>query len=264
MEYQSSLRRRLSLVERISKHWLGMFLVVFGLWNIVPFLAPVLMKVGWESGGKAVYTAYAPFCHQMAQRSFFFFGEKIMYNADELPVAAGGTTADALIFRQYKGDPQFGWKVAWSDRMVYMYGSVWLMALLYAWRRRYRQPRPISLVAFGVLLLPMVIDGGTHALSDLGGLSGGFRYTNHWLATLTGHLLPEWFYVGDSLGSFNAWMRLLSGITFGMACVWLAFPYIDRGMQATEQQINERYVRLDELEEHLNAEREKLLAQHKP
>jgi uncharacterized membrane protein len=251
---QSSPQPRRTLAERIPKHWLAIFLLVFGLWNIVPFFAPVLMKVGWESGGKTIYTAYAPFCHQMAQRSFFLFGEKIMYSADELPVAVSGTSADALIFRRYQGDEQFGWKVAWSDRMVYMYGSIWLMALLYALWRRYHQPRAISPLVFGLLLLPMLIDGGTHALSDFGGLTEGFRYTNTWLATLTGPLLPEGFYVGDSLGSFNSWMRLLSGITFGFACVWLAFPYIDRSMQAAEQQINERYARLAELEQKIAAE----------
>ena len=249
MVQQPIIQRKRTFTERISRHWLAIFLVVFGLWNIVPFFAPILMKVGWEGGGKAVYTAYAPFCHQMAQRSFFFFGDKVMYNADELPVAASGTAADTLVFRRYRGDEQFGWKVAWSDRMVYMYGSIWLMALLYAVLRRSRQPRPISPILFGVLLLPMLIDGGTHALSDLGGLTEGFRYTNNWLASLTGHLLPDWFYAGDALGSFNSWMRLLSGVTFGFACVWLTFPYIDRSMQSTEHQISQRYARLDELKQ---------------
>jgi len=244
------IRRKRSFNERISKHWLAVFLVMFGLWNVVPFFAPVLMKVGWEGGGKAIYTGYAPFCHQMAQRSFFFFGEKTMYGADELPVAASGTNADALLFRRYQGDEQLGWKVAWSDRMVYMYGSIWLMALGYAILRRYRQPRPISLLWFGILLLPMLIDGGTHALSDFSSLTEGFRYTNDWLAALTGNRLTEDFYVGDGLGSFNAWMRLLSGVAFGFALVWLAFPYIDHSMQSIEQ----RYARLDELKQrHLAA-----------
>lgn len=256
-------QRRPSVAEMISKHWLTIFLVVFGLWNIVPFLAPVFMKVGWEGGGKAVYTAYAPFCHQMAQRSFFFFGDQVMYNANELPVAVSDTSADMLIFRRYRGDEQFGWKVAWSDRMVYMYGSIWFIALLYAILRRYRQPRPISIILFGILLLPMLLDGGTHALSDFGGLTAGFRYTNNWLATLTGNAFPSGFYVGDSLGSFNALMRLFSGVTFGIACVWLLFPYIDRSMQTTEHQISKRYTRLDELEQRLAAEQEKLRTKHK-
>jgi uncharacterized membrane protein len=222
-------------VSRLAvTYWLPTFLVVFGLWNIGPFAAPIFMKLGWEGGGKAIYTAYAPFCHQMAQRSFFFFGDKIMYNIDELPITTSGTATDMLVFRQYKGDEQFGWKVAWSDRMVYMYGSIWLMALLYAILRRYRQPRPISLFLCVLLVLPMAIDAGTHFLSDLDGFTAGFRYTNEWLAVLTAHVLPSGFYAGDSLGSFNSWMRLLSSVTLAIGCVWLTFPYIDRSMQYDE------------------------------
>lgn len=36
-----------------------------------------------------------------------------------------------------------------------------------------------------------------------GGLAGGFRYDNGWLARLTGNTLPTWFYVGDALGDFT-------------------------------------------------------------
>jgi hypothetical protein len=58
---------------------------------------------------------------------------------------------------------------------------------------------------------------------------------------------------GQVLGSFNSWIRLLSGLAFGIACVWLTFPYIDCSIQATEQRINERYARLAELEQTLAA-----------
>ena len=41
----------------------------------------------------------------------------------------------------------------------------------------------------------------------------------HWLlvvnvllGVLTGHVFPAAFYAGDVLGSFNAWMRLLTGV----------------------------------------------------
>jgi hypothetical protein len=35
-------------------------------------------------GGKAVYFIYL-FCHQLPERSFFFFGEKTMYSLSEPP-----------------------------------------------------------------------------------------------------------------------------------------------------------------------------------
>ncbi len=77
---------------------------------------------------------------------------------------------------------------------------------------------------FLLLLLPMALDGGTRLTSDLSGIGEGFRATNEWLATLTAHRLPASFYAGDALGSFNSWMRLLSGVLFGLALVGLTYP----------------------------------------
>jgi hypothetical protein len=44
------------------------------IFNALPFLAPVFMKLGLEGIGRAIYLIYWPLCHQMAQRSFFLFG----------------------------------------------------------------------------------------------------------------------------------------------------------------------------------------------
>jgi len=72
----------------------------------------------------------------------------------------------------------------------------------------------------------MALDGGTHFISDmLGGMMAGFRYDNAWLAALTSSTLPDWFYAGNALGSFNSDMRILSGILFGLGLVWFAFRY---------------------------------------
>jgi hypothetical protein len=72
----------------------------------------------------------------------------------------------------------------------------------------------------------MALDGGTHLISDLAGIGQGFRDSNVWLVTLTGGALPNWFYAGDALGSFNEWMRLITGVLFGLGTVWLAYPYL--------------------------------------
>src|SRR5690606_31561517 len=106
-----------------------------------------------------------------------------------------------LVLRRFTGSEALGWKVAWSDRMVYMYVAPLLVAIAYAFAR-HRRVKPLPLWAFFLLLLPMAVDGGTHWLSDLAGIGQGFRYTNAWLAGLTGNILPAWFYAGDALGSF--------------------------------------------------------------
>ena len=118
-----------------------------------------------------------------------------------------------------------GWKVAWSDRMVSMYTSILFGGLLYGLVRRWLKPLPFW--TFAVLLLPMVIDGSTHAVSDLAGIGLGFRDTNFWLRILTNHAFSPAFYQGDALGSFNSWMRLITGVLFGIALVGFAYPYIN-------------------------------------
>lgn len=83
------------------------------------------------------------------------------------------------------------------------------------------------------MVAPMIVDGVTHWLSDFAGVGRGFRYGNEWLAALTGHLLPQWFYVGNGVGSFNFWVRLVTGLLFGLAVVWLVYPRLDDHCSAT-------------------------------
>lgn len=145
-------------------------------------------------------------------------------------------TVNPLVLRQFVGNTAVGWKVAWSDRMVYMYTSPLLFGFVF-WPLR-RRLKPLSLRNFLLFLLPMAVDGTTHIVSELfGGIGGGFRYTNGWLAVLTNNLFPVTFYVGDGFGSFNAWMRLLTGLLFGLGVVWFAYPRLQATFDETANQI---------------------------
>nr|HID13216.1 hypothetical protein [Anaerolineae bacterium] len=62
---------------------------------------------------------------------------------------------------------------------------------------------------------------------DIAGIGQRFRATNAWLAALTGNRLPASFYAGDMLGSFNSWMRLLTGGLFGLALVGFLYPHLE-------------------------------------
>lgn len=209
--------------DNFSRYWIILFGAVFGVYVWLPFLAPVLMHWGWAGPGKVIYFIYSFFCHQLPERSFFLFGPKSMYPLSEIQ-AAWQDTVNPVILRQFIGNPQIGWKVAWSDRMVSMYTSTWLFGLLW-WplRKRVKALPWWGLILF---LIPMGIDGTTHFISDLFGLGQGFRYTNLWLAAITHQALPISFYAGDALGSFNSWMRLLTGVLFGLGVVWFGFPYL--------------------------------------
>ena len=211
--------------------WLILLVVILTVFNGLPFLAPLFMQLGWEVAGRAIYFIYGFLCHQMAQRSFFLFGPAglQMYNIAGLPLQLSGLSEGArlLALRNFIGNAQMGWKVAWSDRMVSMYTSPLLAAILYGLMRTRIRIRPISMWMFGLFVLPLAIDGLTHMLSDFAGIGQGFRDSNLWLAALTGNTLPDWFYSGDGLGSFNSWMRLFSGLAFGSGLIGLTLPTID-------------------------------------
>ena len=208
----------------LSKHWFSIFTVVFGLYVGLPFLAPVFMQIGFTGMGKGIYLIYSFLCHQLPQRSFFLFGPQGSYSLSELH-AAGANTSNLILLRQFIGSPEIGWKVAWSDRMVSMFTSLLLFG--FAWRLLKRRVPKLPWWGFVLFLLPMAIDGTSHMVSDLAGIGQGFRDSNAWLATLTNQTLAPTFYAGDALGSFNSWMRLLTGVLFGLGVVWFGFPWID-------------------------------------
>jgi uncharacterized membrane protein len=208
-----------------GRHWLALVNLAWGLVFGLPWLAPMLMRVGATRAARVIYFAYGFLCHQFADRSFFLFGPRLSYMASELlPLAPAGDPR--LAIRAFQGIPALGYKVAWSDRMVAIYGGVLVGGLLFALaRHRLQGPRWWGPA---LLLLSMAIDGATHVLSDLAGFNVGFRYTNVWLVALTGHRLGKAFYVGNALGSFNSWARLISGALAGLTVVWAAYPAIER------------------------------------
>jgi uncharacterized membrane protein len=222
----------------VTQHWIVVFALIMGFYVGLPFLAPVLMYLGWLEGGKAIYTIYSTQCHQLPQRSFFLFGDKTMYSLPEVQ-NVWNSTLNPLILRQFAGNHEMGWKVAWSDRMVSMYSSILVFGLLW-WPFRQRI-KPLAWWVFILLMIPMAIDGISHFISDFAGLGQGFRDSNAWLAALTNNAFPVTFYAGDTLGSVNSWLRLLTGVLFGFATVWFSFPYLNGWFEDFTRQIGSRY-----------------------
>jgi len=206
----------------------------------LPWLAPVLMQVGATGPARGIYFVYGFLCHQYANRSFFLFGSNVMYTFTELQSVAPNANT-WLGLRAFLGTASLGYKVAWSDRMVSLYGGVLLGGLIFALlRQRLKPPRWRT---FALLLAPITLDGITHMLADLVGVGQGFRYHNTWLVRLTGNLFPESFYVGNALGSFNSWLRLISGLLCGLAVVWLAYPRVATYFREMRQMLEPRLQR---------------------
>jgi uncharacterized membrane protein len=213
-----------SFGQWLTSHWFAVFLIGYGSWVWLPWLAPVLMHAGQVEAGHALYFIYSLFCHQLPERSYFLFGSKTMFSLAEIQ-GAWQHSINPFVLRRFIGSEAMGWKVAWSDRMISFYTSIWAFAAVWSLARR--KIKPLPWWAFALFLLPLVLDGSTHALSDLAGIGQGFRDSNQWLAGLTNHGLPASYYAGDLLGSFNSWMRLVTGVLAGLGIVWFAFPYVE-------------------------------------
>ena len=213
--------------NRIARHWWVWLVVLIGLWVTLPWLAPVFMQIGATGPASLIYLLYSPQCHQLPQRSYFLFGDRLMVPLADILAVTG--PRDPLTLRWFVGTPGLGWKVAWSDRMVSLYTPLFLGAVVYLLAgRRWQPPR----WSWALLLpyLPLLLDGLSHAIDDTFHL--GIRADNAWLAALTGNLLAPVFYAGDAMGSFNWWARLMSGLLAACAFVRQIYPLLDRGFAA--------------------------------
>lgn len=252
-----TLRRMIKSIDRIAlfvvKHWLAFFIIFYGTWVWLPFLAPVFMHTGWTGAADALYFVYSFFCHQLPERSLFFFGPQTMYSLQD--IGKVWSTESQLVLRQFVGTPEMGWKMAWSDRMISAYGGVWLGAVLYAILGKRAPQMPIWLwIAIGVV--PLGLDGITHFINDiLAGSSGqGFRDTNDWLRPLTLDAFPAEFYYGNMLGSFNSWARWITGLLFGITTAFAIFPVVRAAMYDTRRDLEYQLARIREREQQaLNA-----------
>jgi hypothetical protein len=68
----------------ISRHWVLVFGLLFGVYVLAPLLAPTLMAAGLAFPGRVIYFVYSFLCHQLPERSYFLFGPKISYSLAEI------------------------------------------------------------------------------------------------------------------------------------------------------------------------------------
>jgi uncharacterized membrane protein len=177
-----------TVVHAVLLHWLAILNVGLAVFLALAFLAPALVAAGLHGPGAWIYSAYALACHQWPFRSFFLFGQQVVYPPDVLRTLVG----DAEIY-SFVGSSALGYKVALCQRDVAIYtamlvGGIWFSSV----RGRLRPP---PLLLFGLLLIPIALDGFSQLL--------GFRE--------------------------STWeLRLLTGALFGLAAVWLIYPQVER------------------------------------
>lgn len=229
------------------KHWLALFLIIYGAWVLAPFLAPVFMHNGWTDAGNALYFVYSFFCHQLPERSLFFFGPQTMYSLQD--IGKVWSTENQLVLRQFVGNADMGWKMAWSDRMISTYGGLWVGGILWALFGK-RAPRLSIAIWIALGIIPIGLDGFTHFINDIvAGSSGqGFRDTNDWLRVITANAFPASFYYGNELGSFNSTVRWITGLLFGITTVFAIFPVLRDAMLDTQHDVQAQLARIHEVE----------------
>ena len=183
------------LVIGIARHWLALFNLAWGVYIFLPFLAPALMAVGLEGPARLIYTVYSFACHQLPDHSYFFPAQNLAPAQADLIAAGMESTNNLFVQRRFIGNEGIGYKVAICQRDVAIYGSVFVAGLIYGLVRH--RIRGISFKLYLILLIPLAVDGLTQMV--------GLRESNWWLRTLTGML-------------------------FGVASVWLIYPYVDDAM----------------------------------
>lgn len=196
------------MVEGMARHWLALFNSIVAVFVLLPFLAPLLMQLGLTGPANAIYLVYRPTCHQLPERSFFLFGVQAVYTVAELETEGALPHDTGLLEREqlrYLGDSEIGYKVAICERDVAIYGSLLIGGLIFGWARircaaRGRTVPHLPVKLYLLLLVPMLVDGATQLV--------GLRE--------------------------STWeLRLITGVFFGLATVWLAYPHVEQAMSDT-------------------------------
>ncbi|NPA93374.1 MAG: DUF2085 domain-containing protein [Chloroflexi bacterium] len=212
-----------------SRHWLLVFNVVVGLYVGLAFLAPVLMKVGWERPAKIIYRGYSFTCHQLAFRSWFLFGEQPAYPRAAAHVsglvpygqATGLDENDLLQARAFIGNDKIGYKVAMCERDVAIYGGILLFGLLFGLFRCKLPPLPWY---WWLILgwLPIGLDGFSQLLSQIPHSPLPYRESTPLLRTVTGFL-------------------------FGFTTAWFGYPLVEESMQESRKALEARFYIADQV-----------------
>src|SRR4030042_1423634 len=197
----------------LSRHYLAIFNILVFIYVGIPFLAPALMKVGATTPAGIIYKAYSFVCHQFAFRSWFLFGEQIVYPRAEAQVsglityqqATGLDGYDLLAARAFIGNPQLGYKVALCERDVAIYGGIFLFGVIFAFFRR-----KIKSIHWVIWILVAIVPIGVDGFSQL-------------ISQLPISLIP----VRES----TPLLRTLTGFLFGFVTAWFGYPYVEESMQ---------------------------------
>ncbi|HKJ28556.1 MAG TPA: DUF2085 domain-containing protein [Anaerolineales bacterium] len=229
--YSKKKKRRdsMSAGDRLSHFISGRYLlviqIVLFLYAGLPFLAPVLMKAGVPKLAQPIYSMYKVSCHELAFRSWFLFGEQPVYPRESAGVegfipygqATGLNENDLVSARNFVGNEELGYKVAFCQRDIAIYVAMFLFGIVFALSGRKIKPLPmLAWVLIGIL--PIGLDGGSQLLSQM--------FT--------------WIPYRES----TPLLRTLTGTLFGIMTAWFGFPVFEETMRDTRMHLAAKRARL--------------------
>jgi len=211
----------------IAKRYLLMLNMFMLIYIGLPFLAPTLMKLGAELPARAIYRMYSPLCHQFGFRSFFLFGDQVVYPLAEAGMSGVKTFEQATGIvnlddpysptrfdaRKFTGDEVVGFKVALCERDVAIYLAILLFGILFG-----LSGRRIKSLHWALWLLiglgPIGLDGFSQLFS---------QFNWQWLSSI----LPY--------RESTVYLRVITGALFGFTTAWFAYPNMEESMNETVQ-----------------------------
>ena len=211
----------------LSRHWIFFLNTFIFAYVGLPFLAPVFMKLGQTGPARAIYTLYSGLCHQLGYRSWYLFGERANYPRDIFKQFTGIDPNDLWAARGFIGNDQLGFKVAYCERDVAIYGAILIFGLLYALPAFRKRVRPLNWLLYGLIgVAPIVLDGFSQLFS---------QYPYNTLAIFA------WLPYRES----TPFLRTLTGALFGLANAWLALPYLAASMADIRSELEIKLARVD-------------------
>jgi uncharacterized membrane protein len=242
-EYQDRVARgrKITRADRFtywfSRHYLLVINLMVLLYVGLPALAPVLMRAGLELPAAGIYRVYGGMCHQLAYRSFFLFGEQLVYPREEAGVAGyltfeQATNIDAddqWAARQFRGNERVGYKTGLCQRDMAIYSAILLFGIIFAISGRRLKSLPIwAWILFGVV--PIGVDGVSQLLSQ-------------WAVMLDISAL-QWIPFRES----TPFLRTFTGFLFGLTTAWFGYPLIEEAMADTRRLMKTKFAQVEAAE----------------
>jgi uncharacterized membrane protein len=202
-----------------NKNYMWIIIGLLSLFLFVAFLAPILMKIKLEKPARFIYWVYDAFCHQLAFRSWFLFGQQPFYprelanipNFVSFEKVTGYFQLDLNYAREFLGNELLGYKIALCQRDVAIYTSLLLSGLVY--QLSGKKIKPIPWYFWIILgLLPIGVDG----ITQFGGLGISFL---------------SWLPVRES----TPLLRSITGLLFGVTTGLFMFPLIEENMRQSNE-----------------------------